>query len=38
MTTQTRKARVMTRFAFPVAVALVAALSTGCGGKGSAAR
>ena len=36
MTTQTRKARVMTRFAFPVAVALVAALSTGCGGKGSA--
>lgn len=33
MTTQTRKARVMTRFAFPVAVALAAALSTACGGK-----
>ncbi len=35
MTTQTRKVRVMTRFAFPVAAALVAALATGCGGKGA---
>jgi membrane fusion protein (multidrug efflux system) len=34
MTTQTRKVRVMTRFAFPVAVMLVAALSTsGCKAK-----
>jgi len=34
MTTQTRKARVMTRYGIPVAVALAAALATGCGGKG----
>lgn len=35
MTTQTRKARVMTRYGIPVAVALVAALSaSGCRGKG----
>jgi membrane fusion protein, multidrug efflux system len=35
MTTQMRKAQAMTRFAFPVAVALVAALSTGCSRKGT---